>query len=129
MKRVPACILSIAVALSLTVTTVSAAGLPGYGAENDPNQKIYTQRFSDVPTNHWAFQYVGDLVERRAINGYPDGKFYPDKTVTREEFAKIMVVAAGLKAQPAQASSYLDVPLDYWASPFIETAKPYMTAY
>lgn len=100
-----------------------------YGAENNPNEKTYTQSFSDVPTDHWAFQYIEELVERKAINGYPDGKFYPDKIVTREEFAKIMIVAAGLAAAPAQASSYADVPLTYWASPFIETAKPYMTAY
>ena len=100
-----------------------------YGAENNPNDKTYTQTFSDVPINHWAFQYIEELTDRKAINGYPDGKFYPDKTVTRDEFAKIMVVAAGLTATPATVSSYVDIPLTYWASPFIETAKPYMTAY
>lgn len=85
--------------------------------------------FSDVSASHWAFSSIEELVERKAINGYPDGKFYPDKTVSREEFAKIMVVAAGLTAAPAANSSYADVPLTYWASPYIETARPYMTAY
>lgn len=87
------------------------------------------QRFADVPASHWAYSYIQELSARGAINGYPDGNFYPEKTVTREEFAKIMVVAAGLTAAPASASTYADVPLTYWASPYIETARPYMTAY
>lgn len=114
---------------ALMLTSVSYAAVVPYGQDINTNEKTYTQTFSDVPTEHWAFKYVEDLVERKAINGYPDGNFYPDKTVTREEFAKIMVIAAGLTATPAQVSSYIDVPLEYWASPFIETARPYMTAY
>jgi hypothetical protein len=86
-------------------------------------------RFDDVPPSHWAFASIEELVERKAINGYPDGNFYPEKTVSREEFAKIMVVAAGMTAAPAESSTYADVPLTYWASPYIETARPYMTAY
>lgn len=122
-------LLSLLCAFALILGLAAPALAVEYGAELNPNEKTHTQRFSDVPTNHWAFQYVGELVERGAINGYPDGRFYPDKTVTREEFAKIMVVAAGLTAAPATSSSYTDVDVTYWASPFIETAKPYMTAY
>lgn len=113
-------------ALSLSLCTAYAVN---YGDELNPDEKTYTQTFTDVPTKHWAFQYIAELVERGAINGYPDGKFYPDNIVTRQEFAKIMVAAAGLTATPAKQSSYTDVPLTHWASPFVETSKPYMTAY
>ena len=85
--------------------------------------------FTDVPPDHWAFDSIEALAGRKAINGYPDGNFYPERTVSREEFAKIMVVAAGLTPIPAATSTYADVPLTYWASPYIETARPYMTAY
>ena len=85
--------------------------------------------FSDVPPNHWAFNSIEALADRKAINGYPDGNFHPERTVSREEFAKIMVMAAGLTPIPAAASTYADVPLTYWASPYIETARPYITAY
>lgn len=106
-----------------------AASAVNYGTENNPNEKVYSQTFSDVPTNHWAFKFIAELVERKAINGYPDGKFYPDNIVTRQEFAKIMVVAAGLTPNPVQTSSYADVPANNWASSFIEAASGYMTAY
>lgn len=122
-------LLSLLCALALILGLAAPALAVEYGAELNPNEKTYAQSFSDVPPDHWAFQYVGELVERGAINGYPDGKYYPDKIVTREEFAKIMVVAAGLTAAPVAYSSYTDVDVTYWASPFIETAKPYMTAY
>ena len=124
----PAPVAAILALILILNMTVPAAAVE-YGAELDPNEKTYTQTFSDVPETHWAFEYIEEMVERGAISGYPDGKFYPSKIVTREEFAKIMVVAAGLTATPAKASSYADVPLTRWSSPFIETAKPYMTAY
>lgn len=108
----------LAIALALTVLSPALAMADGQ-----------TQTFSDVPVDHWAFSSIEGLAEQKAINGYPDGKFYPDKTVSREEFAKIMVVAAGLIPTPAETSSYADVPLTYWASPHIEKARPYMTAY
>lgn len=109
--------------LTLTLSLLAVLGLSTL-AVGAP-----TQTFSDVPQSHWAFDSIEALVARKAINGYPDGNFYPEKTVSREEFAKIMVVAAGLTAVPASVSTYADVSLTYWASPYIETARPYMTAY
>ena len=100
-----------------------------YGDELNPTTKEYVQTFSDVPADNWAFQYIAELVERGAISGYPDGNFRPTRIVTREEFAKIMVVAANLSVTSTTVSSYADVSTTYWASPFIETAKPYLTAY
>lgn len=122
---------SILCALLITslVTSAVSAAVVEYGAENNPNQKEYTQTFSDIPLTHWAFQYIAELVERKAISGYPDGKFYPDNTVTRQEFAKIMVVAAGLTPAPVKTASYADVPTTHWASQFVEAASSYMTAY
>lgn len=128
MKRILSRSLALVLALCLCLI-IGVASAVGYGDELNPNEKTYTQIFSDVPESNWAFEYIAEMVERGAVNGYPDGKFYPEKIVTREEFSKIMVVAAGMIVTPAQWSSYTDVPLDYWASPFIETARPYMTAY
>lgn len=128
MKRILSRSLALVLALCLCLI-IGVASAVEYGDELNPNEKTYTQTFSDVPESNWAFEYIAEMVERGAVNGYPDGKFYPEKIVTREEFAKIMVVAAGIIVIPAQWSSYTDVPLDYWASPFIETARPYMTAY
>lgn len=122
-------LLALLCAISLVIGLNAAAVNVEYGAELNPNEKVYTQTFADVPENHWAFKMIEDLVERGAINGYPDGNFYPNNIVTRQEFAKIMVVAAKEPVYPASSVSFSDVPLSHWANPFIEAAKPYMTAY
>ena len=118
-----------AVALLLGLGASALAAVVDYGAELNPNEKTYNQTFRDVPEDHWCFKMIEDLVERGAINGFPDGNFYPNNIVTRQEFAKIMVVAAKEPVYPATNVSFSDVPLTHWANPFIEAAKPYMTAY
>lgn len=46
--------------------------------------------FSDVPETHWAYQYVEGLRERGYLQGYPDGEFKGDRTMTRYEYAAII---------------------------------------
>ena len=46
--------------------------------------------FPDVPKDHWAYQYVKSLAERGMLEGYPDGEFKGDRTMTRYEFAAII---------------------------------------
>ncbi len=55
--------------------------------------------FPDVPENHWAYAYVKKLADRGYLEGYPDGEFKGDRTMTRYEFAAIFARALdnGLK--------------------------------
>jgi hypothetical protein len=46
------------------------------------------QPFSDVPTNHWAYNAVNDLAEQGLLEGYPDGTFKGKQALTRYEFAQ-----------------------------------------
>ncbi|WP_295234598.1 ESPR-type extended signal peptide-containing protein [Veillonella sp.] len=46
--------------------------------------------FSDVPKDHWAYQYVKSLVDRGYLNGYTDGEFKGDRAMTRYEYAAIV---------------------------------------
>ena len=43
--------------------------------------------FPDVPENHWAYEYVATLAGNGILEGYPDGMFGGDRTMTRYEFA------------------------------------------
>ena len=43
--------------------------------------------FPDVPENHWAYEYVATLAGNGIIEGYPDGMFSGDRSMTRYEFA------------------------------------------
>ena len=49
-----------------------------------------TTLFPDVPSNHWAYDAVYALSERRLVEGYPDGTFSGDRMMTRYEFAQIV---------------------------------------
>ena len=46
--------------------------------------------FPDVPKDHWAYSYVKSLADRGLLEGYPDGEFKGDHTMTRYEFAAII---------------------------------------
>lgn len=115
------------VSAMLTSTTAFAVE---YGEElkNMPVH-TYEERFSDVPKSHWAFNYIAELVNDNVLSGYPDGKFYPSNNVTRAEFAKIMISASGIKATASTSSSFSDVALTDWYSPYVESAKEFLTGY
>ena len=59
------------------------APVPGNGSR-------HAMVFPDVPENHWAYQYVKALGERGYLQGYPDGEFKGDRTLTRYEYAAII---------------------------------------
>lgn len=93
----------------------------------DMTQKQYPQKFYDVSKDHWAFEYIAKLADRGVIDGYSDGSFKPEKTVTRAEWAKIMVVAAGIKT--TDDSVYFNDTYNHWAILYINASKNYLTAY
>jgi S-layer homology domain len=51
----------------------------------------FAQPFSDVPSNHWAYDAIAELAAKGLVEGYPDGTFQGDRAMTRYEMA--MVVA------------------------------------
>ena len=56
-----------------------------------PEQQIQnTSMFPDVPENHWAYAYLEDLQKRGIVEGYPDGQFRGDRSMTRYEFAALL---------------------------------------
>ncbi len=48
------------------------------------------QRFSDVPTTHWAFAEIEGLAQLGVLEGYGDGTFRPDQPATRFHAAKLI---------------------------------------
>lgn len=85
--------------------------------------------FSDVNTGAWYFEAVMTMNRYGIISGYPDGTFGPDSSVSREEFAVMMVKTLELDQPENPQSSFDDVSNDYWATPYIEAAKNYITGY
>ncbi len=75
---------------------------------------------------HWAERELAVLTARGVIEGYPDGSFRPGRTLTRAEFAKMLVVALGydrgVDVLAAVPSRFSDVREGHWAAGHIERA-------
>lgn len=71
--------------------------------------------FSDIPSGHWASEYINDLSQSGVINGYEDGTFRPDGDVTRAEFAKLLSLSFELDSS---SDGYSDI-ADHWAKEYI----------
>ncbi|HBG15958.1 MAG TPA: hypothetical protein DDW93_04185, partial [Firmicutes bacterium] len=52
---------------------------------------------SDIQ-GHWAEDSISNLVDKGVLNGYPDGSFHPDQSITRAELAKTLAVAYKFQA-------------------------------
>lgn len=49
-----------------------------------------SEEFPDTPENHWAYDYVSVLAGNGVLEGYQDGYFKGDRTLTRYEMAAII---------------------------------------
>lgn len=84
----------------------------------EPIQSVQSSQLNDI-NGHWAEVSIKNLVDAGAITGYPDGSFKPDNTITRAEFAAILVKAYKLTA--ADGKIFADTS-SHWAKDAIATA-------
>lgn len=80
--------------------------------------------FDDITQVDWAVVPIEALAGRGIISGIGDSKFAPDRNVTREEFAKMLVEAFGFKDEAA-ATDLADVPEDAWHYKYVASAQKY----
>ena len=65
-------------------------------AEAVLNVILPTSNFYDIPEDHWAYAEIKELHRLGIIAGYPDNKYHPDDTISREEFATIAMLSSFL---------------------------------
>lgn len=75
--------------------------------------------FSDIGS-HWSKSYVEAMAKAGIINGYEDGTFRPEGTITRAEFAKMLVLALELEIVKYE-DSFEDVVAGSWYADFVAT--------
>ncbi|MEJ8304482.1 S-layer homology domain-containing protein [Saccharibacillus sacchari] len=63
--------------------------------------------FSDVKSTHWAYSAVQKAVAKGYVDGYTNGTFKPDTSVSRAEFVKMVVAAMKLETTPASGKWYV----------------------
>lgn len=78
--------------LALAAVAALTAGVSAYAANP----------FSDVSTDHWAYQAIADLSAQGVVIGYPNGTFQGENHITRYEAAQIV---ARLLAQESQLNA------------------------
>lgn len=110
LKRLGCCIFAVLLALPLMAPPVDA-----YAAKS---------RFTDT-AGHWAEKYINTAVDEKIITGYPDGRFLPDKAVSRAEFATMVNKALGNSS--SENLAFTDVPRIEWY--YNDIAKAMAAAY
>ncbi len=80
--------------------------------------------FSDVGEAHWASSVISDMTEKGIISGYPDGTFFPNKSITKAEFAKLVVYSLDLFDNQKEIN-FDDVNESHWAYKYIKALSDY----
>lgn len=76
--------------------------------------------FNDVPVNAWYAAAVNEMTGFSLVDGYEDGTFRPDASITRAEFVTILTRFPHDDIGTEQ--SFADVPTTHWAYNAVQTA-------
>nr|WP_186382040.1 S-layer homology domain-containing protein [Paenibacillus terrae] len=82
------------------------------------------QDFEDV-RYHWGRDDVNNIAARLDLKGNGDNTFSPNRSVTRSEFAEIVVTGLGLKRQDAPQANFYDVPTSVWYKDAVALANEF----
>lgn len=73
--------------------------------------------FTDT-AGHWAENDIDEMTASGYLDGYLDGSFMPDNSVTRAEFLKIITLRYGITQNEYAYTLWADVSADDWFSPY-----------
>ncbi len=110
----------VAVAMLLTMVPFGAVF-----ADETADTTAATVELKDIDANTTVGKAVGELVKLGIINGYEDGTFRADNTITRGEVAKIIIAFMGQEsvAFDTVPSGFADVDEpNHWAKKYIKLA-------
>ncbi len=82
--------------------------------------------FTDVAEDAGYYEAVEVMSALGLLKGYEDGTFGPDKTITRAEFAAVVVRALGMEDAAAGAvanTMFTDVTSSHWAAGYVQIAN------
>lgn len=80
--------------------------------------------FDDLDGYSWATDAISYLASKGVVNGKEENKFYPADNITREEYAKIIVLAFGLYNEDA-ICDFVDVDAQSWSYKYIASMYEY----
>ncbi|MCC8168974.1 MAG: S-layer homology domain-containing protein [Oscillospiraceae bacterium] len=81
----------------------------------------YAAEFTDI-SGHWAEQTIISLADKGVVNGITAETFKPEGTVTRAEFLKMSMEAAGIETVELRRSECLDANSKDWFGGYLQSA-------
>lgn len=75
--------------------------------------------FADVMPDRWSAPAVNRLAEAGIINGFEDGTFRPEQSVTRAQFSKMLSLLLPDREVPVKACAFSDVESSAWYADFV----------
>ena len=76
--------------------------------------------FKDLDSEHWAMEAIKYLADKEIVNGKSETRFAPNDNITREEIAKILVLAFELTGK--ESSEFTDVDENAWYYDYVTRA-------
>lgn len=108
--------------IALAMCVFMLSGISAVAEIANPTEDM-ALNFSDLASDDWAYDSILNLVKKGVVSGDTAGTIRPDGNVTREEVAKMMVVArnyvvaSDANIEAADSSSVSD-----WAKGYFKTA-------
>jgi hypothetical protein len=89
-----------------------------------------TIKFEDMKNGEyeWAMRYIASLASKKVFEGYEDGTFQPNKTISRIEAITAAVRLMGLRSQ-AESSEEMNSHLNFKDADKIREKYPWATGY
>ena len=103
-------------------TTTSGSFTPVVTPVQPDTKPAAKSGFTDLESVTWAEEYINLLYADGIINGRDETTFAPNDNVTRAEFAKMLVLAFGLKDNGGEIA-FADVLPQEWYYEYIKCAK------
>jgi len=83
---------------------------------------LKSPEYKDVRVSDWYYEYVKNLSESGIVSGDGTGYFNPDDNVTREQFLKMIIMAADIETDNGE-NTFSDISDDAWYKDYVLTAK------
>lgn len=77
--------------------------------------------FNDLE-KHWAKNYIESMASKQIVDGYPNGDFRPNDSITRAQFIKLIIKVLGLDLIE-YSGEFNDVSKNKWYADYVATAK------
>ena len=100
----------------------SLVGIPQATNSFTNSNKNSNGIFTDLKGAEWARTDIVELYEKGVISGKEADKFYPNDTVTREEFVKMIVCAFNISGNINSDMPFTDVDSSSWSYEYVKTA-------